>query len=261
MSTTSLLDTHRRIREAGPFVSVVASRRRRDARTSVALWAADERPFVCPKTDLTSVEHAWRARGGKDRVVLFLAEPLFESWRVARAFAGAHPRVDVVVISPTEQVVEALLDTDGDPEFATLVMQGLVPVEDEDGAMIHRIAKDPRLRPFVRSPYEGLLYFILEARPETRGRFVTNRHLPGASGEVFEVDLLDKQRKLVVEVDGDQHASGAQASSDERKERDLRLFGYEFLRITHLDVARDPVGVWQRVLQTSEHLDRKRDLS
>lgn len=270
VSTTSLLDTHRRIRAAGPLVSVVAAHRRRNARTTVAMWAADQRPFVCPIATLPVAnwagraqvaDRAWRARGGTDRVVLFLDDALYARWTTARAFAEAHPRVDVVVISPVHEVIEALLDTHANPEFVTQLMQGLVPVEEKDGQMIQRVAEDPRLRPFVRSPYEGLMYFLLEARPETRGRFQANRRIAGYSGKRYEVDLVEFDRRLVVEIDGPQHESPDQEKLDELKEKDLGAVGFAFLRMTHADVARNPVGAWETVLQNSEHRKRNRKTS
>ena len=261
VNTAALLDTHRRVRETGPLVSVVAAHRRRNARTTVAVWAADNRPFVCPKATFARADSAWRARGAKDQVVLFLGEGLYARWTHARTFAEAHPRVDVVVISPVHEVIESLLDTRADPEFVIRLMQGLVPVEHQDGQLIRKVAEDPRLRPFVRSPYEGLLYFMLEARPETRGRFQTNRRIAGKTGHHYEVDLVDRDRRLVVEVHGPQHASSAQEARDARKEADLKAVGFAFLRITHADVAENPVGVWQSVLQNAEHLEMKRKIS
>ncbi|MGF1508358.1 MAG: endonuclease domain-containing protein [Myxococcota bacterium] len=259
VSTASLLDTHRRIREAGPLVSVVAGHRRRDARTTVAVWAADERPFVCPQPTYHAVECAWRARGEKDNIVLFLSVELHETWSEARAFAEAHPRVDVVVASQVHDVVETLLDPRLDPEFVMGLMQGLVPVEEQDGQLIREVAEDPRLRPFVRSPYEGLLYFMLEARSETCGQFQTNQHIRGPSGQSWEVDIVDRDRLLIVEIDGGQHESPEQQRRDERKEADLGAMGFAFVRATHTDVAKNPVGVWERVHEMAKHLDMKKN--
>ena len=174
----------------------------------------------------------------KDKVVIFLGDTLFDSWTTARRFAEEHPRIDALVASPVHEVIEALLDSSADVKFVTHLMQGLVPVEDQDGQLIQKIAKDPRLRPFVRSPYEGLLYFMLEARSETRGRFQTNQRIVGQSGDSFEVDLVDFNRRLIIEVDGGQHESVEQKYRDERKEAELRSRGFEFIRTSHSGVAK-----------------------
>ena len=107
-----------------------------------------------------------------------------------------------------------------------------------------------QLAPLLRSPYEGLIYYMLEVRQATRGRFVPNRRVtkPGGKGS-HEVDLVANDVKLVIEIDGAQHRAPVQVARDEAKQRDLEALGYRVRRFSVLEVSRDPVGVWHLITE------------
>lgn len=93
----------------------------------------------------------------------------------------------------------------------------------------------------ARSNAEAFLWRRLETLPETRGRFELNGRLPipfaGASD--MEVDLLDRQARLAIEIDGLQHFTGEDAwHRDRRKDFLLQRAGYLVFRVLASDVTR-----------------------
>jgi very-short-patch-repair endonuclease len=60
----------------------------------------------------------------------------------------------------------------------------------------------------------------------------------------FTVDFLWPKRKLIVETDGYRYHRGRQAFEDDRvRDIELRLLGYEVVRLTHRQVLDDPARV------------------
>src|SRR5438445_7486304 len=107
-------------------------------------------------------------------------------------------------------------------------LQGLVPVEEEERHVLHRIAEARQVQPFLRGACEGILYYMLEARQETRGRFSANARLASLSGATsHEVDLLCVAARLVVEIDGPEHNAQHRRHMDAEKQRDLEKQGYQ----------------------------------
>lgn len=93
----------------------------------------------------------------------------------------------------------------------------------------------------ARSNAEAFLYQRLETLQETCGRFELNGRLPipfAESGDM-EIDLLDRQSRLAVEVDGRQHLADEDAwRRDRRKDFLLQKSGYLVLRFLAADITR-----------------------
>ena len=102
----------------------------------------------------------------------------------------------------------------------------------------------------ARSASEAFLFRRLETLPATSGRFRLNALLPinfDGRGQM-EVDLLCVEASLVVELDGGQHLTDADAyRRDRRKDALLQEHGYRVLRFlavdvgTHLDAVLDTI--------------------
>lgn len=93
----------------------------------------------------------------------------------------------------------------------------------------------------ARSNSEAFLYRRLETLQETRGRFELNGLLPIPFAEAgdMEIDLLDRQARLAVEIDGRQHLADEDAwRRDRRKDFLLQKSGYLVLRFLATDVTR-----------------------
>jgi superfamily II DNA or RNA helicase/very-short-patch-repair endonuclease len=93
----------------------------------------------------------------------------------------------------------------------------------------------------ARSASEAFLFRRLETLAETTGRFRLNAELPlpfDGWGKM-EVDLLCRQRRLVVEIDGRQHLADVEAyRRDRRKDAVLQENGYMVLRFLAEDVGK-----------------------
>jgi very-short-patch-repair endonuclease len=93
----------------------------------------------------------------------------------------------------------------------------------------------------ARSATEAFFYRRLETLPETAGRFQLNAELPISfdGWGKMEVDLVCREARLVVEVDGGQHLSNADAyRRDRRKDALLQEHGYFVLRFLAEDVGK-----------------------
>jgi very-short-patch-repair endonuclease len=85
-----------------------------------------------------------------------------------------------------------------------------------------------------------LLHLIYKAglpRPET------NRHVEG-----YEVDLLWRDRRLIVEVDGFAfHSTRAAFERDRRRDAELQAHGYRVVRFTWRQIVHEPEAVVARI--------------
>jgi superfamily II DNA or RNA helicase/very-short-patch-repair endonuclease len=93
----------------------------------------------------------------------------------------------------------------------------------------------------ARSATEAFFYRRLETLPETAGRFQLNAELPISfdGWGKMEVDLVCREARLVVELDGGQHLSNADAyRRDRRKDALLQAHGYFVLRFLAEDVGK-----------------------
>ncbi len=93
----------------------------------------------------------------------------------------------------------------------------------------------------ARSHVEAFLFYRLETLEETKGRFQLNHHLsiPFDGLGKMEVDFLCADSNVVIEIDGMQHLSSAEAyRRDRRKDMLLQENGYKILRFLAEDVMK-----------------------
>jgi very-short-patch-repair endonuclease len=102
-----------------------------------------------------------------------------------------------------------------------------------------------RLWPLLGQPHpfskgEQLLSAALSAHDYLAGRFIFNSVVETDSGKRYIVDLLERELRLVIEVDGFSHHSSCAAFTADR-ERDYRLLvdGYLVLRLPHHEVIQN----------------------
>lgn len=108
----------------------------------------------------------------------------------------------------------------------------------------------------ARSAAEAFLYRRLETLPTTAGHFRLNAELPISfdGNGAMEVDLLCKERKLAIEIDGAHHFADAEAyRRDRRKDVLLQENGYHVLRFLADDVGERLDGVLDAILRAWEH--------
>jgi superfamily II DNA or RNA helicase/very-short-patch-repair endonuclease len=108
----------------------------------------------------------------------------------------------------------------------------------------------------ARSASEAFLYRRLESLPETAGRLRLNAQLPiqfDGWGKM-EVDFLCAQSRFVVEIDGGQHLTDAEAyRRDRRKDILLQENGYMVLRFLAQDVGKHLDDVLDTILRALAH--------
>lgn len=105
----------------------------------------------------------------------------------------------------------------------------------------------------ARSASEAFLYRRLETLAETKGQFQLNICLPIAfdGQSEMEVDFVSQRLRLVIELDGEQHLSNAEAyRRDRRKDRLLQQNRYLVLRFLAQDLGKDLDGVLDFILQS-----------
>ena len=111
----------------------------------------------------------------------------------------------------------------------------------------------------ARSASEAFLHRRLETLTETTGRFRLNVQLPipfDGYGRM-EVDFLCAEAHLVIEVDGAQHLSDADAyRRDRRKDALLQEHDYYVLRFLAEDLSRNLDEVLDAILRTMAHQQR-----
>lgn len=108
----------------------------------------------------------------------------------------------------------------------------------------------------ARSATEAFLYRRLETLDAAKGVFILNAELPIPfdGWSKMEVDLLSRELRVAVELDGPQHLADAVAyRRDRRKDRLLQEQGYMVLRFLAEDVARDLDGVLDALLRVVSH--------
>jgi very-short-patch-repair endonuclease len=252
-----LLAAHDRLRASGfPVVSLINAHAPLDARVWLGRWASarGRQVIIAPDGTREAALAAYRARLplGKfpavdiNPPVLLVPGEFQQALALSVSLTTAHPELPVAVPSGIANIVECLLDPDTPMEMVIQALQGFVPVEDASRQVITTVAEARRVQPFLRGACEGLLYYMLEARQETRGRFATNVRLKSASGNrSHEVDLVCLEVRLVIEIDGPEHNSQQRKKMDSKKQKDLENQGYCVRRFSNEQVIEDPVGVWR----------------
>jgi len=113
----------------------------------------------------------------------------------------------------------------------------------------------------ARSASEAFLFRRLETLAETNGRFLLNARLPIPFDNVgeMEVDFLCAGAALVIELDGAQHLSDAEAyRRDRRKDALLQQHGYFVLRFLADDIAQRLDQILDAILAALVHRGRSR---
>jgi superfamily II DNA or RNA helicase/very-short-patch-repair endonuclease len=112
----------------------------------------------------------------------------------------------------------------------------------------------------ARSATEAFLYHRLQTLMQTAGRFELNQNLPisfDGHGKM-EVDLLDKDNRIAIEIDGAQHLDDPQAyRRDRRKDLLLQENGYIVLRFLASDVSSRLDDVIDAIIRTVVHRSGK----
>mgnify|MGYP006297545585 CR=1 FL=1 len=111
----------------------------------------------------------------------------------------------------------------------------------------------------ARSSSEAFLYRRLETLSATTGRFRINETLPIRFGprSRMDVDFLCPEARLVVEIDGAQHLSDAEAyRRDRHKDALLQEHGYFVLRFLAEDIGRNLNAVLDAILRALAHCTR-----
>jgi very-short-patch-repair endonuclease len=106
---------------------------------------------------------------------------------------------------------------------------------------------------------EAFLYRRLQTLPETAGRFRLNVELPipfDGRGKM-EVDFLCGEAAIIIELDGAQHFTGAEACRrDRRKDAMLQQHGYFVLRFLAEDAGKNLDHILDTVLATLVHREK-----
>ncbi|MFG1391817.1 endonuclease domain-containing protein [Xanthobacter agilis] len=259
-----LLAAHDRLRASGfPIITIINARSALDARVWLGTWAdAHQRVVItAPQADAEAALAACRARlpsGGTTSrsPVLRLPGPVREALPVAAQLSERQPKLALALTCGIADMVESLLDPALAQPFVGLALQGLVPVDDAERRVMAQIAAGRRV-PLLRGPCEGILFYMLEARPETRGRFTPNARLNGRAKRSHEVDLACIEARLVVEIDGREHDAPRRRRMDADKQRDLEAEGYRVTRFSNATVIENPVGVWRDIADTLSRAAQK----
>jgi superfamily II DNA or RNA helicase len=113
----------------------------------------------------------------------------------------------------------------------------------------------------ARSASEAFLFRRMQTLPETRDRFRPNVELPisfDGRGQM-EVDFLCAQAGIVIELDGTQHLSDAEAyRNDRRKDALLQQHGYFVLRFLTEDLGKNLDQTLDTIIAMLVHRDTRR---
>jgi very-short-patch-repair endonuclease len=91
----------------------------------------------------------------------------------------------------------------------------------------------------------------LQLRSRRLGRLKFRRQVPIVG---FIADFLCEEAKLIIEVDGGQHAETS--TSDMERTRIMQDAGFEVVRFWNNEVLANIDGVLQRILETAQRADR-----
>jgi very-short-patch-repair endonuclease len=214
-----------------------------DAELDEAVQEAATRAVVSPATPIAiacspAALHAWRT-GRRDRLAAMVDEGTIEI---------PDPRGDVATAAGDASAAPGQSSPAG--SRAASVVLG---AEASTGRRQRADVID------ARSAAEAALFEALEATPATAGRFALNEYLsvyfgPGAA----EVDLLAREDRIAIEVDGYYHFTDLDAyRRDREKDLLLQLQGFVVIRVLAQDVVRDArsaVNAVARVLAARQTL-------
>ena len=212
----------------------------RALRAAVSLcFAAPTLTTVCVLTPESLAEHL---RRGESRVQAMLREGQLD---VPEASPETPPATPTSAVVPTL----ARLQQEGTPEALTELY-----VEAARAMTSGRREADDR----ARSAAERYLHGELQQRPTTRGLFKLNARVdPGRGARPLEVDLLCRELRLAVELDGYFHFRDDEGfRRDRRKDLALQRAGYWVVRFLSDDV----VSRLEEILDTLDTLIAARRL-
>lgn len=108
-------------------------------------------------------------------------------------------------------------------------------------------------KPHPTSEVEQTVYQEIIADPELRGLFEYNQPLTPLGGKSFIVDLLWRQGRLIVELDGPEHHGHMAYVRDRDRDYRFLMDGYHTLRVPNAEVYTDV----RRVLEKIRNVVRK----
>ena len=157
----------------------------------------------------------------------------------ASTWLAQETKASVVVLIPEELAAQQELDSIlyGAISFPILAQQTVIrSTEEEAKYVIWPI----RGKPHPLSPGEQLLAQKLLQDPELASLFCFNQNVQTSRGKKYLVDLLWKEGKIVVEVDGYRHHGNSFAFvQDRHRDYELLISGYVVLRLPHDEVVND----------------------
>jgi Protein of unknown function (DUF559) len=195
-----------------------------------------------PAGDIASIQRTAHAP------VLCIPGAFQKALQASVALGSRHPHLPIAVSCGIAEMVDSLLNPAMPQDLVGAALQGLVAVEEEERHVLRRVADARQVQPFLRGACEGLVYYMLEARQETRGRFSANaRLISNLNPRRHEVDLVCQEARLVIEIDGPEHNQQARKNMDAKKQKDLEDQGYRVQRFRNQEVIENPVGVWKMI--------------
>lgn len=114
-------------------------------------------------------------------------------------------------------------------------------------------ARESLLTPLIGRPHplsegEQLLAAAIGADPALHGLFEFNQWVESCFGRRFLGDLVAREERIVVEVDGYRwHSTRALFASDRARDFELVVSGYLVLRLPHEEVLRDIDAALEKV--------------
>lgn len=159
--------------------------------------------------------------------------------RIAIDRAVSSPQAAVALLSSKEALTAWRLGRND--RDAAMVDEGWLDVSEPPNQPRVRDARQP-FDLDARSAAEAALYEALEATPATKGRFQLNESLSVRFGSrAAEVDLLSRQDRIAIEIDGVHHFADPDCyRRDRRKDLLLQTQGLLVIRLLAEDVLRDP---------------------
>lgn len=174
---------------------------------------------------------AWLEAAGLEGILLDGA--LDSAVPDAAARASASPATPIAIACSSEALYAWRAQRSD--RLAALVDEGVIAMAE--------IANAPRRSHLIdaRSAAEAALYEALEATPATAGKFELNGYLAVRFGSnAAEVDLLAREDRIAIEVDGYHHLNDLDAyRRDREKDLLLQLQGLVVIRALARDVMKD----------------------
>jgi very-short-patch-repair endonuclease len=102
-------------------------------------------------------------------------------------------------------------------------------------------------KPHPASRSEQALEVALAAKDWARGRAWNQTYQPHSLAVPMRVDLLWREERCVVEIDGPDHRRPLKFADDRRRDVQLQLAGYAVLRFTDVHVLTDPEAVVHQI--------------